>query len=137
MTTDEFLQRVADQTTVCVERKVRIPGPTLGALIAEGKPIVLSDLMAHPDQHEEVRRFCYCHRLGPGLRPADIERWQVAHSTHELPFDLIAFLRRVNGVNLWADVETSRAYFGILPLEEWQGTEKVTSTFFDSSSALQ
>jgi hypothetical protein len=30
------------------------------------------------------------------------------------------FLTRVNGVHLWGDLATSRAYFGILPLQEWQ-----------------
>ena len=120
MTTEEFLDRVAAQPTLTVRRDVFVPGPELKALLAERKPILLSDLMAHPDQRKERRMFRYSHIVGAGLSRDSIEAWQASHRDHPLPPDLKEFLTRVNGVHLWGDLATSRAYFGILPLAEWQ-----------------
>lgn len=120
MTTDEFLDRVAAQPTLTIERDVSVPGPKLQALLAEGKPILLSELMAHPDQQKERQTFRYAHILGAGVSRDSIQAWQAAHHEHKLPPDLGEFLTRVDGVHLWGDLATSRAYFGILPLAEWQ-----------------
>jgi hypothetical protein len=120
MTTDELLQRVAAQPMVTVERDVSIPGPAPKALLAEGKPIPLTELVRHPDQHSERRTFQYGHVLGPGLSPHAIASWQASHPAHPLPPDLIGFLRQVDGVHLWADLASGRAYFGILPMNERQ-----------------
>ena len=125
MTTDEFLDRVAAQPMLTIERDVSVPGPQLKALMAEGKPIMLSDLMAHPDQHKERQTFRYAHLIGAGLSGDSIDAWQAAHREHPLPPDLKEFLTRVNGVHLWGDLATSRAYFGILPLQEWQDAAHV------------
>ena len=120
MTTDEFLNCVATQPALAIERDVCVSGPELKALLAEGKPIPLSDLMTHPDQHKERQMFRYAHIVGAGLSRESVEAWQAAHHEHPLPLDLKEFLTRANGVHLWADLATSRAYFGILPLTEWQ-----------------
>jgi hypothetical protein len=37
-----------------------------------------------------------------------------------LPADLRALVERVNGIHLWANVETGRSYVGLAPVEEWE-----------------
>ena len=125
MTIHELFERVAAQPVVTIQRMVSIPGPKLQALLAEGKPILVTDLMAHPDQHQELRTFRYGHVLGPGTNADAIRAWQGRHPEHPLPPDLTEFLQRVNGIHLWADLESSRSYFGILPLNEWQDARDV------------
>lgn len=123
MTTDEFVQRAAAQPVLEDEEDVHVPGPELSALMAQGKPMLISELMAHPDQHVERRTLRHAHVLGQGLEPRMIAAWQEGHAEHQLPSDLADFLTRVNGVHLWADLATSRAYFEILPLDEWCDVE--------------
>jgi len=90
--------------------------------------------MAHPDQHRELQTFRYAHVLGPGASDGVIEAWQAAHPEHPLPLDLREFLTRVDGVHLWADVASSRAYFGILSLKDWQDARHVDWVkMFDSA----
>lgn len=138
MTTDEFLNRVAAQPTLTIERDVIVPGPQLEAVLAEGKPMLLSELMAHPDQHKERRAFRYAHVVGAGLSRDSIEAWQTAHPEHPLPLDLKEFLTRVNGVHLWGDLATSRAYFGILPVTEWQDAKDADwAMMFDTPPTSQ
>ena len=103
-----------------VEGKVFKAGPKLKASMAENTALTAAEIIAHPDQREELRTFRYGHVVGAGLPPAEIEDWQTQHPEHPLPADLKELLMRVNGVHLWADLDTLRAYFGILPLEEWQ-----------------
>src|SRR4051794_33911381 len=104
MTTDELLNRIAAQRVISIERNVYVPGPQLKALLAEGKPILLSELTAHPDQHQELRAYRYAHVAETGLSRDSIEAWQAEHREHSLPPDLKEFLTRVNGLHLWADL---------------------------------
>src|SRR5258708_3168187 len=113
MMTDELIHRAAAQPILAIERDVFVPGTQLKALLAEGKPILLAELMAHPDQHRERQTFRYAHVLGPGTATHVVESWQAIHREHPLPSDLKAFLTAVDGVHLWADLALSRAYFGI------------------------
>jgi hypothetical protein len=110
---------------ISVQRDVSVPGPQLKALLEENKPLLVSDLIAHPDQRQERQTFRYAHVLGSGLSPDAVESWQLRHPDYRLPTDLAAFLSRVDGVHLWADLATSRAYFGILPLSEWLDAKDV------------
>jgi SMI1 / KNR4 family (SUKH-1) len=120
MTTEDLIKHAAKQPLLTIQRSDSVPGPQLKALIAEGKPILLTELLTHPDQHRELRTFRYAHVLGAGVSGDQIGAWQAAHPGHPLPPDLCEFLKRVDGVHLWADLASSRAYFGILPLKEWQ-----------------
>jgi SMI1/KNR4 family protein SUKH-1 len=50
--------------------------------------------------------------------------------------DLKEFLTRVDGVHLWADLASARAYFGILPLNEWQDAQIVDwAAMFETAPA--
>jgi len=120
MTTNEFINRCIRQPVVSIQQEVSVFGPTLKSLVASSKYMRLSDILTHPDHGHETRTMEYAHVLGEGLRVAEIEEWQATHPQHVLPADLKQFLTRVNGIHLWADLETSRAYFGVLPLNDWQ-----------------
>ena len=58
--------------------------------------------------------------LGPGLSREAINDWKRRWPHHPLPPDLVEMLQRVNGIHLWADLDTGRSYEGIAPLEEWE-----------------
>jgi hypothetical protein len=120
MTIDEFLHRAASQPIVNEERMVNVWGPELKALVTERKAMTLAEIDAHPDQHKEKRIFRRGHLLGSGLPHDAIISWQQKHPSHILPPGLIELLSRVNGIDLWADLDSQEAYFGILPLEKWQ-----------------
>lgn len=81
--------------------------------------MLLSELIGHPDQHEELRRFRYGHVLGPPISTQAIQAWQAINAQIQLPADVVEMLLVVNGIHLWADLDCGRAYFGILPLTEW------------------
>lgn len=119
MRVDEFLENVRSQEVVTVERDVSVPGPQAQALLASGRPIALTEYLSHPDRRIERRTFRYGHLLGPGLSAAELDDWQSRPPRFPLPEDLRDFLMEANGVHLWADLEEQRAYFGILPLEDW------------------
>jgi hypothetical protein len=82
--------------------------------------MTIAELQSRPDQHKEARSFRYGHVVGPGLATRDIEAWQASFPDHVLPQDLAQALTVVDGVHIWANLETRRAYFGISPLCEWQ-----------------
>ena len=81
--------------------------------------MLVSELLEHPDQHSEKRRFRYGHVLGPALSSSAIAEWQARHPHTVLAADVVALLLQVDGIHLWADLATGRAYFGILPLADW------------------
>lgn len=119
MTADEFLEKVRAQEVVTLEREVSIAGPEARALLESGRPVMLAEYLNHPDRHSELRTFRYGHLVGDGLSPDALDDWQRRFSSYPLPEDLRRFLGKANGVHLWADLAEQRAYFGILPLEEW------------------
>jgi SMI1 / KNR4 family (SUKH-1) len=119
MTIDDFLKRVELQPTVNEQRIVNVWGPQLQALVAQRKAMTVAELMAHPDQRKESRTLPRGHVLGPGLPQEAIDSWQKRRPSYVLPRDLTELLSRANGIHLWADLDAKKAYFGILPLEEW------------------
>jgi len=138
MTIDEFVRMAAAQSVVNEQRIVDVWGPELKALVAERKAMTFSEISTHPDQRKETRTFRRGHVLGPGLRADAIESWQRKWPSHVLPPDLAQLLSRVNGIHLWADLDSQKAYFGILPLEEWQHASqsrlsRLTTLFQDQS----
>lgn len=119
MTPQQLIEHAAKQPEVTLERSVRVPGPALRELLASGRAIPLIEVISHPDQHEEVRRFRYGHLLGPGASRASIEEWQTRNPSARIHPDVVELLTRVDGIHLWADLDRARAYFGIRPLSEW------------------
>jgi hypothetical protein len=117
-----LIELARGQPEVAIDRDVRIPGPTLTARLQSGRPLLVSELEAHPDQHRERRRYRYGHVLGQGLDRSAIVRWQERHSDSPLAADVIDLLVHVDGIHLWADLDRARSYFGIRPLEEWRDT---------------
>jgi hypothetical protein len=107
------------QAEVAIDREVGVPGPTLRALLQSGRPLLLSEIQAHPDRHRENRRYRYGHVLGHGLDPSAIAAWQDRHPDSPLATDVADLLAQIDGIHLWADLETGRSSFGIRPLEEW------------------
>jgi hypothetical protein len=59
------------------------------------------------------------HVFGAPIDPTRLEAWSRQWPQHPLPEDLQDLLRRANGIHLWADLDTGRAYEGLAPLEEW------------------
>jgi DNA-binding transcriptional LysR family regulator len=125
MTVDDLVERANAQQPVTVQRMISVPGPQLRALLAESRAILVSELDAHPDQRKELRTFRYGHLLGPGLLRDEIQAWQNTYPHLPLPPDLASFLVRVNGIHLWADLESSHTYFGIAPLDQWQDVKEL------------
>jgi len=120
MTPVELVKRAASQPIVKLARVVNVPGPELSALLSSRQPLLVSDLMAHPDQKKEIRKFQYGHILDAGISIAEIQEWETQHPHHDLPPDVVEFLQQVNGVHLWADIDSHRSYYGILPVSKWQ-----------------
>ena len=59
------------------------------------------------------------HRLGAALSEGELDAFKRRFPGRELPADLLALLGRWNGIHLWADVDSGRAYEGLAPLQEW------------------
>ena len=125
MTPAELVERARSQSEVSIDRLVSIYGPEAYALMKSGRPLSLLELMAHPDQHKEMRTFRYGHVLGAPLSSDALAAWQERHPQTPLSPDMVELLLMVDGVHLWADLDAGRAYFGILPLAEWRGAREV------------
>ena len=124
MTPLELLVRARQQSEVTVQRTIRVPGPELVRVLESGRPLLVSELTSHPDQHFEQRLFRYGHLLGIPVSDSNIAEWQRRHPGALLPLDVLDLLKTADGVHLWADLDTGRSYFGILPLAEWLGVQE-------------
>lgn len=120
MTPPELIGLARSQPDITIDRLVRVRGPELQTLLGTARPLRVSDLAAHPDQHTETRQCRYGHVLGAPLSSGALTAWQGRNPRTPLPTDVAALLLAVDGIHLWANLETGRAYFGILPLAEWQ-----------------
>jgi hypothetical protein len=117
MTLEELLALIAAEPPRSEVREVSVPNAELLADAAKG--MLVSDFVADPRGTRESRTFRTGHILGPPATPHEIETWQQSlHCT--LPDDLRELLLRANGIHLWADLETGRAYEGLAPLQEWR-----------------
>jgi hypothetical protein len=79
----------------------------------------MTDLLSAPGRRAEERNVRYRHMLGSPASQQAIAAWQGRHPSQSVPADLLALVARINGVHLWANVETGRAYAGLAPIEEW------------------
>jgi hypothetical protein len=119
MTFDEFRAKVATEPDRTSERDVHVPSAELLADVRNGRATRLTDFVADPRSRVERRTSTTGHRFGPGLPIAAIADWLDRWPHQPLPADLGELLGRMNGIHLWADLETGRSYEGLAPLEEW------------------
>jgi hypothetical protein len=119
MTFDELLGRVASEPSRTEERDVDVATPELLRELEQRPGMLLAEFVADPRKTRERRTLRTGHVLGPPLTVDAIRSWQLQWRRHPLPNDLIALLLRVNGIHLWADLDTGRAYEGLAPLAEW------------------
>jgi hypothetical protein len=117
---DDFIARVASEPERTVERPIwNLPAAAL-AKAREPGGMKLETLLASPGRTASVRTFRYRHMLGAPATFEALEAWRLRYPEWRLPDDLVALVRRINGIHLWANVETGRAYQGIAPIEEWE-----------------
>jgi hypothetical protein len=119
MTLDELLEKVAAEPDRTTEHDVRIASPALLAEVGQRGGMRLTDFMSDPRHTVERRVLRTGHVLGSGASTAALCEWQARWPRHALPRDLVELLSRVNGIHLWADLDTGRSYEGLAPLEEW------------------
>jgi hypothetical protein len=119
MQIDDFIARAASEPERTVTRTVWTTPPEVLAKAAASGGMRMTDLLSAPGRRAEQRDVRYRHILGPPASQQAIDTWQERHASHSLPADLRALVGRINGVHLWANVETGRAYAGLAPIEEW------------------
>jgi hypothetical protein len=119
MTLDELIDNVAGEPPRTVTRPTNTlaPGPVNGAKRQGG--MLLTELFAGASRGEP-RTVRHGHILGPPASSQALDEWQRRFPRHHLPADLKALVARVNGIHLWANLETGRTYEGLAPIEEWE-----------------
>ena len=119
MEIEQLLKYVATEPERTVSRTVwTTPAEVLAKVAAPGG-MRMTDLLSAPGRRAEVRDVRYRHILGSPASQQVIDAWQDQHPFHLLPADLRALVACINGIHLWANVETGRSYTGLAPIEEW------------------
>jgi hypothetical protein len=126
MTPAELIALSSQQQEIAEYREVRVHGSQLTELIKRRSPMLMSELLSHPDQRTEMRRFRYGHILGRGCSDIAIAEWQQRRDVR-LASDVTCLLRQIDGIHLWADLDNGRGYYGILPLVEWHNVHESES----------
>ena len=103
MTFDELLERAATEPNRTSEREIRVPSADLMNEVRAAGGIRIDALLADPRHTTRRRTFRSGHVFGRPVSPTELDLWQAAWSRHRLPEDLVALLRRANGIHLWAD----------------------------------
>ena len=120
VTLDELLRKVATEPPRVEDREVSVASPELLADVDARRGMALTDFLNDPRRTTRRRTFRRGHVLGPPLPASELARWKATWPRHPLPSDLVELLLRVNGIHLWADLDTGRAYEGLAPIEEWR-----------------
>jgi hypothetical protein len=79
----------------------------------------MTDFLSAPARTER-REYRYGHITGAPASRKTIDEWKKRRSIDHLPVDLEELIGRINGIHLWANVETGRSYVGLAPIEEWE-----------------
>ncbi len=118
MQLDELRRRIAQEP----ERHVEYPAYRSCAALEVKRPggVPVSELPASGEPTGDTRTVTYRHILGDPASAEVIRAWQEKWPSHPLPPDLRQLVEQANGIHLWADVETGRAYAGLAPIDEWQ-----------------
>jgi hypothetical protein len=120
MEIEELIDRVAREPERTITRTVWIAPPDVVARAETQGGMSLLDFVAAPGRRAEQRSLRYRHILGPPASEHEIDAWQTQHPRHPLPRDVRQLLMRVDGIHLWANAETGRAYVGLAPLKDWE-----------------
>jgi hypothetical protein len=114
---DELLAKVAGEPPRTLALLVREPAPEVLAMLAAQGGMRVEDLFRGATNGQREARFE--HILDPPITDAALDGWRRRYPSHQLPTDLVALLRRANGIHLWADADAGRSYEGVAPIEEW------------------
>ena len=120
MTFDELLERVATEPTRTSEREVRVPSAELMNEVRAAGGMRLDLFLADPRRATERRTVRRGHLFGAPVSSTELATWRAAWPQHRRPDDLVALLRRANGIHLGADLDEGRAYQGLASLREWR-----------------
>jgi hypothetical protein len=116
---DDFISLVAGEPERTVRRTVWSPPPEVLAKASKPGGSSMKEFLSAPGRRPEQREVKYRHILGPPASRHAIETWLGHRPSHRLPADLLALVSRMNGIHLWANIETGRSYAGLAPIEEW------------------
>lgn len=119
MEIDDFISRVASEPDRIVSRTIPVAPQDLLARAKSGG-VGLMDFLSAPGRQVQQRDVRYRHILEPPASQQAIDAWSSRWPLHPLPVDLQVLLSRINGIHLWANVETGRSYVGLAPIEEWE-----------------
>lgn len=115
----ELIEKIATEPARDKGIEVRVPSPELRREMLRGGNVV-SELLADPRHTLESRTFRTGHVLGPPATPEALADWQRRWPRYPLPTDLRMLISQVDGIHLWADLDTGRSYEGLAPLQEWE-----------------
>jgi hypothetical protein len=118
MTLDELFKRVESEPPRTVTLRQNLSQEQIDAANRPGG-MRLSDLLAVAPRPLPQRTVRFGHILGPPTSHSTVRAWGEQFPYHALPADLKDLVAQVNGIHLWADLDTRRSYDGLAPLEEW------------------
>ncbi|MGO8999370.1 MAG: SMI1/KNR4 family protein [Polyangiaceae bacterium] len=119
MLVEDLIKLAAGEPERTVTQTIRTVPPLLLAKARQPGGLGVLELMSTPGLPSERRAVTYRHILGPPASREALEAWDRRMPLRPLPADLRALLLRVNGIHLWAESRTGRAYVGLAPVEEW------------------
>lgn len=120
MQVEEFMALVGSEPERTISQTVWTAPPDALAKAAKLGGILMTEFLSASGRRAGQRDVHYCHILGPPGSPEAIDAWLKRRAPHRLPTDLHALVKRINGIHLWANVETGRSYVGLAPIEEWE-----------------
>jgi hypothetical protein len=123
MKIQEFIRIVELESERATSTEVRLPSSQTLALAAKPGGMLLTDWIMAVPQSIEQKTFRYRHLLGPPAQFGAIDEWVRAHPKFKLPDDLMRIVQQVNGIHLWANIQTGRSLVGLAPIEEWDAAQ--------------
>jgi hypothetical protein len=118
MTLDDLIGRVESEPPRTVTFRQMLSQEQVAVANRPGG-MRLSDLRAAAPRSPPQHTVRFGHILGPPASPAALDAWAERFPHHALPADLRDLVTRVNGIHLWANLDTGRSYDGLAPLDEW------------------
>jgi len=128
----EFVSLVSGEPGRVVSRIVRQASTQTLAEASRPAGMSVKDLVVAAPERTEQKFLRYGHVLGPPASPHTVETWCQDRPSYPLPQDLRAIVEHMNGIHLWANLETGRSYEGLAPIEEWDlAREKMPGSLLD------